>query len=1273
MGRNQTTHTSNDGDSDRFRLRGLSTPPVNQPGEGGPSPTGIDPRYQVEGILGTGGRHVVYDAEDLTLDRQVAMKLVNGAADGRGIAGVVAEARLTARLEHAHILPVFDLGFTPDGRAYFTMRKARGMSLGEALERLARGEQIPEVATIERRLEVFLKACDAVAYAHHEGVVHRDLKPDNILLGGFGEVVVVDWGAARLLSEPHEDQGRVVGTPAFCAPEQARGEAADERSDVWCLGATLFQMVYGRLPMWEDDREAFWQHKRTGEIQPPNEHERTQAGAELEAVILAALAPDARDRYASVAMFQESVRGWQSRRASGSCCDQAERELATAASARGYDGFLAAQLAFRQALALWPHNPRATAGIRRAHHLHAATALTRGDLDLADGLIDPTDPAHHDLAAALAAARGQRLGTARRAWLYRSLALLLMLAALALSGLLAYEYWQRFGRWQTVLAVDFDHPGSRLEVESANLVATGMLQSRLYTIVGTPDGAVLPPYSIHWLSEVSVPGDVRVDLEISWPGQIDGFEIHINSKASPLAGFATAPRGYTCQFAGWLGHWTVIGIQQKDSSLGQGHALAQTVKGQGRHRLVFERQGDVLSASIDGRPAFERRILVPVAGWAQRQVALRSWSEVRVHKLTVERLTGPQRASVLVVGDHIRANGDAPEAIGTWLTAASDHPGTALAEQALARAALTAIDLGPAWSASAAAIRTRLATDHPTSPLLSDLELADTVMTWRSGHTEAALDQAEAILNRQPDARIVPLLLNEEHRPLSDQDGRRLLLLAARSSGISRLDLSGFDLTDLTPLRGMPLTSLMLIGNRRLTDLTPLQGMRLATLNLDHCIALHDLSPLRGIPLNSLTCNNTKVADLSFLRGSVTLQRLVARSTQVADLAPLAGCPLSQLDVGHTRVSNLSPLRGARLTQLSIDGTEVADLSPCAGMPLSRLQLHLCRVVDLSPLRGAPLESLGVVGLIGLTDLSPLASSPLSRGVILDNSGVRDLAPLAGKHLDLLSLRGTPVSDLSPLAGADIKVLLIDDTRISDLTPLAGQGLVDLSAAGTLVADLTPLAGSPLRSLNIYGSAVRSLAPLAHRRPELVDAGGLGAVELGSWSATPPEVLLIDQAHQPATWRALPGTTLMRRIAMVRQAYLTANESALRALAMDIAGRPMLLVELPQTIREARARASRVGAHLARPDSMAVVRQLRQLWLTQCSRAVTLAWVGMSTHTTWDDGTPLISRLIGPQLVVPVAGWALSQGQHQQDLVPMPMIGDDSQVIAATLLEWPQP
>lgn len=213
-------------------------------------------RYQIIRLLGRGGMGRVYEARDTELDRSVAIKFLPAALAERAdrVARFVRERVVTADLEHPAIIPVYDSGVWPSGEPFFVMRQARGQPLSK---RLAAARTLDERLVL---LGPVVTAVDAVAFAHSRGVVHRDLKPDNLLVGSFGEIFVADWGLAKRMRDPEVPigldspvveptetrDGTVLGTPAYMPPEQVEGRPVDARADVYALGAILYEVLSGR-------------------------------------------------------------------------------------------------------------------------------------------------------------------------------------------------------------------------------------------------------------------------------------------------------------------------------------------------------------------------------------------------------------------------------------------------------------------------------------------------------------------------------------------------------------------------------------------------------------------------------------------------------------------------------------------------------------------------------------------------------------------------------------------------------------------------------------------------------------------------------------------------------------------------------------------------------------------------------------------------------------------------------------------------------------------
>ncbi len=215
-------------------------------------------RYELRDLLGSGGMGDVWLALDKRIGREVAVKVARP-EDAEDIKRFLREARVQGQLDHPAVVPVHDVGTREDGTVYFTMKRVRGETLAAIVGRLAQAdEEARRRYGLRKLLTAFLSACHAVEVAHDHGLVHRDIKPGNVMLGDHGEVYVLDWGLAKVrgtddvssrpslpptLAKGLTVAGQFLGTPGYMSPEQARGESVDARADVYGLGATLFEVL----------------------------------------------------------------------------------------------------------------------------------------------------------------------------------------------------------------------------------------------------------------------------------------------------------------------------------------------------------------------------------------------------------------------------------------------------------------------------------------------------------------------------------------------------------------------------------------------------------------------------------------------------------------------------------------------------------------------------------------------------------------------------------------------------------------------------------------------------------------------------------------------------------------------------------------------------------------------------------------------------------------------------------------------------------------------
>lgn len=306
-------------------------------------------KYEHGNTIAFGGMGAVLDVRELTIQRNVAMKVMLDSTSPDDVKRFISEAKVTGQLEHPNIVPVHELGVDEKEQIFYTMKYVRGITLRKVLDLLL-DAQPPTIEKypLAQLLTVFQKVCDAIAFAHSKGVIHRDLKPENFMIGDYGEVLVMDWGLAKVLdptlnhaaagydgrsmirtgvreelAEAEKQSGHVMGTPQYMAPEQAYGahDQLDIRTDVYALGAILHHILTLRPPIEASDPQEILRKAAYGEWEPAR---KATLGKQrlphlpggkvpdaLSAVAQKAMSNRATDRYQSVPDFQADIEAYQ--------------------------------------------------------------------------------------------------------------------------------------------------------------------------------------------------------------------------------------------------------------------------------------------------------------------------------------------------------------------------------------------------------------------------------------------------------------------------------------------------------------------------------------------------------------------------------------------------------------------------------------------------------------------------------------------------------------------------------------------------------------------------------------------------------------------------------------------------------------------------------------------------------------------------------------------------------------------------------------------------
>ena len=1164
-------------------------------------------RYEIGEVVAEGGMGVIRAAADRNIGRCVAIKAVR--ADRRlsreKLLRFLREAQVTGRLEHPGIVPVHEIGVDDERRPYYAMKLVEGTTLAEILDAIAVGNTtVSAEYSLNHLLTIFMRACEAVAFAHSKGVIHRDLKPANVMVGGYGEVLVMDWGLAKVLhtvegggwkaeeqnvvgrSTPRSDpdpesppggashissptsggcsldtpsvrhdadtpeltmDGQIMGTPAFMAPEQAHGDvdAIDERTDIYALGAILYNILTLRPPVEGRSTEEVLTKVRRGEIEPPTTsgqagaepsrqtprpealgHAASQAArayphcpggripAALSAVAMRALALDPADRYQNAQELQREV----------------EAHQAGFATAAEHAGFL--RLTWLLVL----------------RHRAACAVIAATTIAIIVGL-----------AGMLGVSRAQQQRTRAQARTAE--------AQLALIK----EQQRQEDAWIPVYETDFSDgtldPRFRLEIGPGGvgaagirapvpgehpIIRNGMLEFRWWTYEAVESTLV-------WTEPLG--DDVR--LEIDAPIYSDGHNYRYSIAGSVQNGYRLVlyPAGDVMQLEQCVdGAFSVLDRKR----------MAPFENGR-VHTIVFQKAGEELKAWLDDQLIFEHFEPLILRGPGHRTFSLNcTGAHTTRHVcdgLRVLRRRPPELVRVTEVPVGLLRSGKRAAAREHLEDILTTHAEPTLRAEAAYLLWTIYVDEGETDKAEEAAAQ--LVQDAPDSPYRWKLHTLRAVQHLEHGRFAQVVDA----IREGPDGWQRGMLGRALKTPVKDQFARirssgpemQEMRPVLRNLAYRHLDLTFSPIEDLRPLACMPLESLVLNCCRDITSLTPLRDMpALRELHIgeaDH----QTLDPLHGMKLTRLNCANTSIASLQ----------------------PLTGMLLADLNCSRTRIESLEPLRGMPLTMLQVQYSRVSSLEPLCGMPLTMLACSSNPIVSgLEPLRGAPLRSLSCEG-----------------------NSIEDLGPLAGMPLVLLACSANRIVDLSPLAGIRLTGLNCSQNQVSSLEPLRGMPLKVLDCGQNRITTLEPLQGMPLAFLRCWDNPLQSLGPMVEAPPP----------EFYFACSSLPDA---EYARAMEVWSHRKAWSHHAEQAKILLALRHGDTGTLRSCAATYGGHQYLPVPCPVPWEEAKALAEEVGGQLA-----TIADNHEGAFLQSLRDMRSKAWIGLRVSNgvaTWVTGEPFV-------------------------------------------------
>ncbi len=977
-------------------------------------------RYSNDEMIGEGANAKIYSLQDANCHRDVAVKLLKEkeyAEKTEEIRRFIIEAGIVASLEHPNIVPVYDLSCDEKGQVYLSMRKVRGDTLKAFIATREKGDEHPLLKTTSDLVDVFLKVCDALAYAHANGHVHQDVKSENIMCGQFGEVFLIDWGAAA------SGDSEVSLTPVYMSPAQANAEEPFPVDDVFCMGATMFHCFFGRFPTKGSSLKEIWEKRRRGVIDPLTLEERARVPAPLTAIILRAMARRPEDRYQTVDDLAQDLRNFQT----GQSVSAYEYSLFEY-MCETFKRHKAALLTAAAAIVL----VGAAAGLLWARSAGERTARLRAQ--------------KQSLAEREARVREEKERTAEQE---KRTALV----------------QQRQESWIPLVAMDFTqgdildprfepqhrdswnwNPDRRVSGASRVRVRNG----RLCVISGNRTSRTFvrwrEPVSEELKLEVVLENtpDLNLDLGISGDS-LYGYRFRAYRGVHSGMFLATQNRGY------------YETLSQADFTYDP-DAKSYTI--------TMWRSGKTIHVHVDGEEVLKYYDPIAPVGKRHRSFSVGrggdNGKETLIRSIRVWRRRQPKTVDVLEVGRTMMRHGKEGAARRWFSQTARDHENIRIRQEAQF---LIAFTYGEDDRDLRFSILKMIAKDRDNR-FQEDATRSLVMEQLEEKNIRAAMETLKESAGVSLQKRIWPQVNAAYVQALRSAKNKEEYLRMLRGLPIDHLELYYVRLgKHEDALRGLR-PRILNVAHSRLKTFEPLKDMPLEILDCSGSDT-SDLSPLTCLPLVKLMAQHTGIKHLPAFQSN-KLQFIDVSGNHIRDISPLINLPLETLVMPDNELSELTAVAKMRLMAFDCSRNQIGDLTPLANQQhLKRLICNENEIRSIAPLAELRLETLALTGN-QLTAINALHGHPI-HALDISNNVIVSLDGLQNSPLENLDCSGNPITDLSPIARSPLQSLNCRDTQVASILPLKGMSLYSLNLLNIQVpsSEFHLLKDMPLTNLSI--------------------------------------------------------------------------------------------------------------------------------------------------------------------------------------------------------------